>query len=220
MAENPKYPESELTDEDKKQLDEVIVKIVAFFHSHRKRYPNPKTGLAEKVFLKLLDSNADIGVLLTRVYAKTDQPANVFQPGQLNRRTANDRRHFLLMESDESNFLHPRDLSERVLKKNVDTHILNHLEGKKNIRFHESKIKKQRTKAPINENRQDRGGRPSAYMISDEVMRIRNLAEKNGAWQYIRERMIAYGIGYDLVKYVIEAIVHVAKMDKRFLLLY
>jgi len=58
MAKNPKYPETKLTDEDKKQLDEVIVKIAGSYGSLRTKYPNSK-AYAENVMLKWLDSKAD-----------------------------------------------------------------------------------------------------------------------------------------------------------------
>jgi hypothetical protein len=200
MAENPKYPESQLTDEDKKQLDEIIVKIAGSYCSLRTKYPNSK-DYAENVILKWLDSKADIGILHTMAYARIDPPGTLVKPGQLNQRLANDTRYTLQRDDDVStgnedstsstgNFLHPRDLSERVLTKGVDLNMLVHLEGKNSIRAYGSKIKKQRTKYPTNENIKDRGGYPSAYVISDEVMRIRSISEKMGAANYIRERMI------------------------------
>jgi hypothetical protein len=70
MAENPKYPESQLTDEDKKQLDEIIVKIAGSYCSLRTKYPNSK-DYAENVILKWLDSKADIGILHTMAYARS-----------------------------------------------------------------------------------------------------------------------------------------------------
>jgi hypothetical protein len=93
--------------------------------------------------------------------------------------------------------------------------ILVPVKGKKNISLYKSKIKKKRTKAPTNENIKDRGGYPSAYAISEEVMRIRKIAEKKGATDYFRERMNQYGIGYDLAKYITETIFYATKMDKR-----
>jgi hypothetical protein len=162
------------------------------------------------------------------IYAKIDSPGTIFEPGQMNRRIANDTRYTIHSEGDifttggesiysNSNFLHSRDLSERVLKKNVDLDVLVHLKGKKNITLYTSKIKKRRTKTPTNENIEDRGGYPSAYAISEVVMRIRNIAEKNGATDYFRERMNGYGIGYDLARYIAEAVFYAAKMDKRML---
>jgi hypothetical protein len=227
MAKNPKYPESQLTDEDKKQLDGVIVKIAVSYNSLRTRYPNPK-AYAENVILKRLDSKADVGILHTMAYARTDPPGTLVEPGQLNRRLANDTRYTLQCDngvstgnedstSSTGNFLHPRDLRERVLTKDVDLNMLVHLEGKKSISAYENKIKKQRTKAPKYENIKDRGGYPSAYVVSDEVMRIRSISEKAGAANYIRERMNGYGLGYDLTKYLMEALFHAAKIDKRML---
>jgi hypothetical protein len=226
MAENPKYPVLELKEEDKKLLDGVIIKAAVNFHSCLEEYPNPKI-YAEKVFLKFLDSKADIGAALTMIYAKIDPPGDIFEPGQLNRRIANDMRYNIRSEGDisttgveninlNSNFLHSRDLSG-VLKKNVSLDILIPVKGKKNISLYKNKIKKKRTKVPTNENIEDRGGYPSAYAISEEVMRIRKIAEKTGAMDYFRERMNQYGIGYDLARYIAEAIFYATKMDKRML---
>jgi hypothetical protein len=90
---------SELKEEDKKLLDGVIIKAAVNFHSCLEEYPNPKT-YAEKVFLKFLDSKADIGGALTMIYAKIDPPGNIFEPGQLNRRIANDTRYNIWSEGD------------------------------------------------------------------------------------------------------------------------
>src|SRR5215472_2409138 len=172
MAENPKYPASELNEEDKKVLDGVIIKAAVNFHSCLEKYPNPK-AYAEKVFLKFLDSKADIGAALTMIYAKIDPPGDIFEPGQLNRRIANDTRYNIRSEGDifttgveyinsNSNFLHSRDLSG-VLKKNVSLGILVPVKGKKNISLYQSKIKKKRTKTHTFENK-DRGGYPARLM--------------------------------------------------------
>lgn len=70
----------------------------------------------------------------------------------MNRRLANDTRYTvqcdrdILTTNEESssstgNFLHPRDLRERVLKKDVNWNMLVLLEGKKNVSAHKSKIK-------------------------------------------------------------------------------
>ena len=46
-------------------------------------------------------------------------------------------------------------------------------------------------------------------------MRIRKIAEKKGATDYFRERMNQYGIGYDLARYISEAVFYATKIDKR-----
>jgi hypothetical protein len=42
MAENPKYPAQQLTEEDKKILFKVFLKYFTFFYNSRREYPNPK----------------------------------------------------------------------------------------------------------------------------------------------------------------------------------
>jgi hypothetical protein len=227
VAENPKYPPLELTDEDKKQLDGVIIKYAVEFRSLQNRYPNPKSYV-ENVVLKRLHSNDNVGVLLSMAYSKIDPRDALYRPTQLNQRLANDTRYTDRLHPNIStvsedcgisadSFLGPRDLRERVLKKAEDLNIFVHIEGKKNIDACERNIRKKRTKAPPNENIEDRGGYPSAYASSDEIIRIRNIAEKAGGADYIREKMNGYGLGLELTKYLMEVFFYAAKMDKQML---
>jgi hypothetical protein len=82
----------------------------------------------------------------------------------------------------------------------VNLNIVVHLKGKRNINVHNHKVKNQPTKTPTNENIEDRGGYPSQYVISEEIVRIRNIAQKTGAADSIRERLNEYGISFDLIK--------------------
>lgn len=227
MPENPKYPASGLTDEDKRQLDGIIIKYAVEFHSLQKRYPNPKFYV-QNVVLKRLRSNDSIGVLLSMAYTKIDTSDTLYRPTQLNQRLANDTRYTgrgepnILTASEDrtisaDNFLHPRDLRERVLKKAEELNIFVHVEGKKNIGARMKNIKKQRAKAPPNENIEDHGGYPSAYASSEEIIRIRNIAEKAGAADYIREKMNGYGLGFEMTRYLMEVLFYSARMDKQML---
>jgi hypothetical protein len=150
MAKNPKYPESELTNEDKKILERVIVKYAVKFDALKRKYPDPR-AYAENVIIKSLDSHG-LGTLLTTAYAKIDPLDSIFEPGKLNQRLENDTRHVIEPDRDSSmgyqatshtsnNFLDPRDLRERVLKKAEDLNIFVHLKGKKAIIQHRRKIK-------------------------------------------------------------------------------
>jgi hypothetical protein len=180
MAKNPKYPESELADEDKKILDGVIVKYAVKFQELRKKYPDPRVYVKNEI-IKNFDSDAVLGTLLTTAYAKNDPLNTIFEPGQINRRLARDTRHAIEHDMESSvgceeinhthNFLKPRDLREGVLKKVEDLNIFVHLEGKKEIIQHRRKIKNLAKKID------DRGGYPSAYVTSDDVIKIRKIVE-------------------------------------------
>jgi hypothetical protein len=63
----------------------------------------------------------------------------------------------------------------------------------------------------------DRGGYPSAYVTSDDVIKIRKIMEKSGATNYFLEKMNGYGLGFALTKYLVLALFHAANLDKRIL---
>ena len=51
MAENPKYPPQQLTEEDKKILFKVFLKYFTTFYNARLEYPNPK-DYAKKICIE------------------------------------------------------------------------------------------------------------------------------------------------------------------------
>jgi hypothetical protein len=218
MAKNTKYPESELADEDKKILDGVIVKYAVKFQELRKKYPDPRV-YARNEIIKNFGSDAVLGTLLTTAYAKNDPLNTIYEPGQLNRRLSSDARNAI--ENDISvgceelnhtqNFLKPRDLREGVLRKVEDLNVFVHLEGKKEIIQHRRKIKNSARKIG------DRGGSPSAYATTDDVVKIKKIMEKSGAVNYFLEKMNGYGLGLPLIKYYMHAFFYAAKIDKRIL---
>ena len=222
MAKNPKYPESKLTDEDKKILDGAIVKYAVKFQAMKQKYPDP-SEYAKNEIIKYLHSDAVFGTLLTAAYAKNDPHNTIFEPGQVNQRLANDTRHAIehdrwsSMGCEETNpththnFLKPRDLREGVLKKVEDLNIFRHLDGKKEIVEQRRKMKDSVRKIG------DRGGNPSAYVITDDVVKIKKIIEKPAAAGYFLEKMNGYGLGFALTKYLMQAFFYGAKMDKRML---
>jgi hypothetical protein len=222
MAKNPKYPESELAAEDKQILDGVVVKYAVKFQALKQKYPDPRVYVKNEI-IKNLHSDAVFGTLLTTAYAKNDPLNTIFEPGQVNRRLARDTRHAIEHDMESSvecevtdpththNFLKPRDLREGVLKKVEDLNIFVHLEGKKEIIQHRRKIKNSARKIG------DRGGNPSAYVTTNDVVKIKKIMEKSGAVNYFLEKMNGYGLGLPLTKYLMHAFFYAAKTDKRML---
>ena len=164
-----------MTDEDQKILDGVIVKFAVKFDALKRKYPDPR-AYAENEVIKSLHSDV-LGTLLATAYAKIDPLNTIFEPGQLNRRLASDVRHAIEHDSESSmgceetnatphNFLKPRDLRERVLKKMEDLNIFVHLKGKKEIMQHRRKVKNPPKKID------ERGGCPSAYVTTDDVVKM------------------------------------------------
>jgi hypothetical protein len=78
--------------------------------------------------------------------------------------------------------LKPRGLREGVLKKAEDLNIFVHLKGKKEIKEHKRKIKKSDRKIG------DRGGNPSAYMTTDDVVKINKVMAKTGTVDCLLEK--------------------------------
>jgi len=220
VAENPKYPESKLTDEDKKILDGAIVKYAVKFQALKQKYPDPRE-YAKNEIIKNLHSDAVFGTLLTAAYAKNDPDNTIFEPGQVNQRLANDTRHAIEHDRGSAmgcedhththNFLNPRYLREGVLQKVEDLNIFVHLEGKKEIIEQRRKIKHSVRKIG------DRGGNPSAYVTTNDVAKIKKIIEKPAAADYFLEKMNGYGLGFALTKYMMQIFFYVAKLDKRML---
>jgi hypothetical protein len=56
-----------------------------------------------------------------------------------------------------------------------------HLEGKQEIKRHEHKVRTPKKKDAGNQNGDDRGGYPSAYMMTEDLLKIRKTIEKTAA---------------------------------------
>lgn len=186
MVENPKYPVSELTGEDIEILDRIIIKYAVKFYAIMKKYTNAMQ-YAKKI-LKDLSSGSDVAGLFTLAYAKNDSVDRMYKPVELNQRLANDLRNIIEQDYDQAEggrevsiLLHRRDLRERVLKRLETLGVFMHLEGKQEIKRHEHKVRTRRKKSAGNQNGDDRGGYPSAYMMTKDFVKIRKTIEKTGS---------------------------------------
>jgi hypothetical protein len=224
MVKKPKYPAQKLTDEDKDILEQVVIKYAVKFHALTEKYPDAKK-YAEKVILKKMLSNTNIAAIYTIGYAKNYPTDHLFRPGQINETLANDIRRtipkdFMKFKSKDNEdhlkrFLHAPDLRE-VLKKLENQGIFIHLEGKKEIKLQEQhKTHRPGKKSSSDEVRgDDRGGKQSAYKVTEEVKKLKNAMEKPGAIDFLYEKLIKTGLAHKLEKFKMSACLHAAKMDE------
>jgi hypothetical protein len=221
MVENPKYPMSELTDEDIEILDRIIIIYAVKSYAIMKKHTNV-IQYAKKI-LKGLSSASDVAGLFTLAYAKNDSVDRMYKPVELNQRLANDLRNIIEQDYDyeaeegckASILLHRRDLRERVLKRLETLGVFMHLEGKQEIKRQEHKVATPGKKRAGNQNGDDRGGYPSAYIMTKDFINIRNTIEKTAAVEYIHAKLISSNLALVLTKHILLPFLYAAKMDKR-----
>jgi len=216
MVENPKYLVSELTGEDIKILDRIIIKYAVKSYAIMKKYTNAMQ-YAKKI-LKDLSSGSDVAALFSLAYAKNDSVDRMYKPVELNQRLANDLRNIIEQVNYEAEgdckaniLLHRRDLRERVLKRLETLSVFMHLEGKQEINRQVATPGKKRAG---NQNG-DRGGYPSAYMMTKDFVKIRNTIEKTAAVEYIHAKLISSNLALVLTKHILLPFLYAAKMDKK-----
>jgi hypothetical protein len=220
MVENPKYLVSGLTGEDIEILDRIIIIYAAKSYAIMKKYTN--TMQYAKKILKELSSGSDVAGLFTLAYAKNDPVDRMYKPVELNQRLAYDLRNILEQDYDyeaeagckASILLHRRDLRERVLKKLETLGVFMHLEGKQEIKRQEHKATPGKKRAG-NQNGDDRGGHPSAYMMTNDFINIRNTIEKTAAVEYIHAKLISSNLALVITKHILLPFLYAAKMDKK-----
>jgi hypothetical protein len=220
MANTPKYPSQKLTKEDIDILEKIITRYLVKFYALTQKYPNPKV-YAEKVILRRMQSNGTIGTLYVMASAINYPSNHIFEPGQINKKLASDIRNAigqdyrdLSSEQNDNGLLHSRDLRERVLDKLEVLGIFVNISGKKEIRQESRSIKKGNTETKIKD---DRGGKPSAEKLTDDVKKLKKVMEKPESLDFLYEKIIKSGLAHKLAKYKLLAVLHAAKMDEKIL---
>ena len=211
MVEKAKYPAQNLTEEDKKIIDQVVFKFAVYFYSLTRKYLNPKE-YAEKVVLKSLQSNKGIAALHAIAIARNETPDHVFKPGEINEKLTKGLADFTI-EDAPNKYLHPRDMRE-VLKGLENEGIFLNITGKKEIRDAQHGRPHPGKKPPSDEVHNDRGGKPSAYKVTEEFVKLKKTMEKPEAIDLVRKKLIESGLSYKLHEFNILAFLHAAKMDQ------
>ena len=196
MDKKSKYPSQTLTNDDIQILDQIIIKYAVKFYALIQKYPNPKK-YAERVIRSKMLSDTNIAFLYAITYVRNYPSDYIYKPGQLNEKLANDIRNTITesyptLDLEDNNqfkgFLNPRDLRERVLKKLEKEDIFIHLEGKNKIRSQENKMHRPGRKSSSDEVHNGTGGKQSAYIITDEVEKLKKAIESPEAIDYLYER--------------------------------
>jgi hypothetical protein len=93
-------------------------------------------------------------------------------------------------------------------------HIICNLMGKKEIKSAERDIRHAGKKQSSIEDDRDLGGKPSAYQVTQEFDKLKNVIEKPGAIELLYQKMAASGLAYGLIKYQQLAFLYAVKMDE------
>ena len=220
MAEMTKYHESELTHEDIVILDQIVLKYAVKYYAITREYPDPK-NYATKVILKKLQKDCNLDILLSLGYAINDRPDHPHRPGELNQRFANDIRKTIELDFEDEDgicvdrhLLRPSVLRERVLKPLEEMGVFLRIAEQKEIDLYEHDARGPGKKASGTKEGGNRGGNPSAYVISQSLAQIKNTLKKPHAIDYIQAKIIASGLALALTKYKQSAFLYAAKIDK------
>ena len=114
-------------------------------------------------------------------------------------------------------FLSPYDLRVGVLKKLEDLGIFIHLTTKEEILRHQDGRSHSHGRSSSTNIHNDRGGKPSVYVLADDIERLKRAMKKPGSFEYLYKELIKSGLDEKLFKFQHLAFLHAAKMDKRVL---
>lgn len=223
MAEKAKYHAQKLTQEDTDVLEQVFLKYVLKYYGLTQQYPNPKK-YAEKVS-ETVRSEKDFAPLYTIIYLKNSPDDHLFKPSELKQRLENDIRqtytHVTIEMEDyisrDKRLLSSRFLRENVLQKLEDDNIVIHMEGKKEIRSYQRHLSRRGGKPSGHASDNDRGGKPSAYKISDEVKKLKKVMSKPEALDFLFDKITSSGLAFKLAKFTFLVYLYAAKMNEKFL---
>jgi hypothetical protein len=225
VAVKAKYRAQKLTDEDKEIIEQVAIKYAAKYYALTEQYPNPKKYV-EKVVLKLLESDKTIASLYSISYAINSPPGHVFKPGEINQRLVEDIKNTIPEvygnitkeiedgKSRHKGFLKPRDLRERVLQKLENDGIFLNVRKKEEIRHLHRKEHRPGRRRRSDQIDDGRGGRPSDYLVTKEVERLKTTLEKLGAIDFLHRIIVRSGLAHKIAKYNALAFLHLAKMNE------
>ena len=220
MAESAKYPAWQLTEDDKIVLDKVFINYAILIYNWIQEYPNPK-DYAKKFVSKANDKY--FATLCTLMHIK-DSPSNqILKPGELNEKLANDIKNYIKQDisakaqdnkiNNDAGFLHPRDLRE-VLKKFEKHNILRHLDEKKEIRYRLRETHRPGKKSSSGLVHCSNGGRPSVYIVKEDVEKLKRAMEKPEALDYLYIKVVRSGLAHKVMKYVTSSWIYAVKIDE------
>jgi hypothetical protein len=210
MAKKAKYHAQELTDEDKRLIGQISLKFAAKLFALISKYPNPK-DYAEEVILKDVHSkNYSAGVHMLAII-KNATSNRTFKPHEINQKLANIIRNYDVQQDVKSSVLLDPSSLRRVLKDHEESGTLLHLTKKDEIKEFERETRRPGKKTSSD---QDNGGKPSAYLLTEELQKMKNVMEKPGAKELFYMQIDIDDLAYKLMKYIMLAVLHAAKTDE------
>ena len=217
---NPKYPSEELNEEDVEALDNAILIFAAKFCALTERYSSPKKYV-EQTNLNAVNKDTNIAILYMLAYAKNSPEGHQFRPGEINQRLANDIQNAVLGPCKDligqleyiTKFLNSRDLREGVLRKLEKQEILMHLTTKDEILNQSTKFSNKRTSSKRIHN--ERGGKLSAYILSEETEKLKRALDKPAGVEYIYRKVSKSRLLEKGIKFLMLVFLYAAKIDKK-----
>lgn len=220
VAKKAKYPGQKLTEEDKALIGQIFLRYAVKFYAFTVKYRGPK-NLAH-MMIKRIRSDVITAALHTIVIAKNTPPDHLFKPKEINQQLRQtiqksiqqDLEDMMLTQASSNRFLHPRKLT-KVLRQLEKMGIFFHIKTKSEIRDLE-RGKRRAGKKPSSEDNRDLGGKPSGYKSTKEFEKFKNVIEKPEAVELLYDEIVKSGLAQKLIKFILLAFWHAAKMDETY----
>jgi hypothetical protein len=210
VAKKAKYPAQKLTEEDKALIGQISLKFAVRLCALISKHPNPK-DYAEKVILKDVHSKNYVAGVHMLAIAKNATSNHLFRPSEINKTLANIIRTYDRQQDFRSSvLLHPRNL-RRVLKDHEELGTFIRLTKKDEIKEFEREARRPRKKNSPEVNE----GKPSAYLLTEELKKLKNVMEKPGAIELFFMHINVDDLAYKLMKYIMLAVLHAAMVDEK-----
>ncbi len=228
MIKKTKYPNGEISDEDERIIDELAFQYVVAYSALIQKYRTPKR-FAEKVILKKMTLDTNIAKFYTLTSAINSSVNKVLKPSEINDRLATviqntiDKTYGDIYIDDNENhpkrFLNPVDLRERVLSPFEKEGIFLHFEGKEEIKLQRGQTEQHRPgrkkSSRHNETNNDHGGKPSGYMATEKLEKVKQLLQKPSAIDLFYKRLLGSDLACGFFRFTLLAFLYASKIDKR-----
>jgi hypothetical protein len=223
VVESSKYSAQQLSEDDKEILYKVVIKYAVAFCNIMQEYPNPRDFVKKLVLKAKQQYDKYFATVYTIAYIKNSPSNHMFTPGEINEKLANDIKHSIQQdvsmeieenESDPKRFLHLRDLREGTLEKLEEQGIWLHFDRKKEIRAQQGN-KSRPGKKPSSINvLNDRGGRPSYYLVKEDTEKLKRAMEKPEALDYLYNKVVMSGLAHKIMEYFMLMMFYAIKIDE------
>jgi hypothetical protein len=218
MARKAKYPGQKLTKEDKELIAQIALRYAVKFYVFYSKYRDPKNFALRMI--NLIRHNTHLAAIHTMAMAKNASSDQLLRPREINQRITEtiemgiqqDLEDLILSDGSHDFFLNPRDLT-KVLKQLEKMGIFLNIRTRNKIRELE-RGKRCPGKNPHQDK--DPGGKPSVYKLTEEFEKLKNVIEKPEAVEILYEEIAKSGLAHKLIRFLLLAFWHAAKMDEKY----